>query len=89
MLIIEMFLLGRLFLLQGREPVVFTIAALFVSTLLLGVTSEEMVIASPTSFTFWTLLSLIPMLNAQMKRREVGIHRENSFSPRVLSATRR
>jgi hypothetical protein len=89
MLLIELFLITKLFLLQGRNPVVFTTVALFFCTILIGITSEEMVVASPVSFTFWTLLSLIPILHTRTRRREVGIYRESSYGPRALSATRR
>jgi hypothetical protein len=52
-----------------------------------------MVISSPTSFTFWILLSLIPALthttHSQSQRGEIGIGQDGSSSPRVLPATRR
>jgi hypothetical protein len=62
MVIVELILLTKLFFLHGDEPQVFVTTALFFGTILIGLTSEETVIASPTSFTFWVLLSLIPML---------------------------
>jgi O-antigen ligase len=93
LLIVELFLALRLLLLYGKNPTVFATVGLLFGTLIIGVTSEEMVISSPTSFTFWILLSLIPALthttHNQSQRGEIGTGQDGSSSPRVLPATRR
>lgn len=93
MLAVELFLTARLWLSFGANPRVFVIVTLVFATLLIGVTSEEMVIASPTSFTFWILLSLIPAMtrtaHTQMQRGEIAGARKSASSSRVLPATRR
>jgi hypothetical protein len=75
--IVELILLTKLFFLRGDQPQVFVTTALFFSTIIIGITSEETVIASPTSFTFWVLLSLIPMLMRSVRvpapRGQIGI----------------
>jgi|SRR5215217_1368650 len=62
LLVAELFLAVRLFILHGANTKVFAVVSLFLTTLVLGVVSETMVIASPTSLTFWILLSLIPVI---------------------------
>jgi len=62
LLVAEVFMVVKLFLLRGVNPKVFAVVGLFLITLVIGVVSEEMVIASPTSLTFWILLSLVPAM---------------------------
>jgi hypothetical protein len=93
MIAVAFFLALRLLLFYGTDPRVFVIVNLLFATMLIGVTSEETVIASPTSFTFWVLLSLIPMITHTVQnhaqRGESGVSKNSSSSPRVLPATRR
>lgn len=93
MLVALVYLTARLFLLRGKDPRVFAAAGLLLDTLLIGILSEEMIIASPTSFTFWALLSLMPMLFRMVPspaEREVnGVGRQDSRGPRPLPAIRR
>lgn len=46
-------------------PEVFAAASLFFGVLLLGVTSEDSIIASPVSFTFWLTVAMLPTLAQQ------------------------
>jgi len=93
MVVVELFLALRLLLLYGRNPTVFSTVSLLFGTLLIGVTSEEMVISSPTSFAFWILLSLISALTSaahtQAQGVEIEIREDDSSSSRVLPAARR
>ena len=50
---------GRILLSRETTAEAFAAASLLVSVLLLGVVSEEMVIASPTAFAFWSTVSLL------------------------------
>ena len=93
LLVAEMFLVVKLFLLHGVNPKVFAVVSLFLTSLILGTTSEEMVIASPTSFTFWILLSLIPeitlMVSPKTQGGGIGTNQNGSSSSRILPAARR
>ncbi len=93
LLVAEVFLVVRLFLLHGVNPKVFAVVGLFLTTLVMGITSEETVIASPTSFTFWILLSLVPaitrMISPKGKGGEIGTNQYGSSSSRILPAARR
>jgi hypothetical protein len=90
---VALYLALRLLPSFGANPRVFVIVNLLFATLLVGVTSEETVIASPTSFTFWILLSLIPAVTRtvynQAQRGYIGASQKSSSGPRVLPATRR
>jgi hypothetical protein len=89
---IELFLALRLLLVFGDNPKVFAVVSLFFSTILIGITSEEMIIASPTSLTFWLMLSVIPTVGAvytHAQRGEIGISQNNLTGSRVLPTTRR
>lgn len=92
MLIAGLFLVARLLLSHGRNPRIFAVVCLFLVIVVVGVTSEDMVIASPTSFTFWILLSIIPVVtrtvHTQTRRGEIETSQNNLFSSRVLPATR-
>ena len=46
-------------------PEIFAAASLFLGVLLLGVTSEDSIIASPVSFTFWLTVAMLPTLARQ------------------------
>jgi hypothetical protein len=93
LLVAELFLAVRLFVLHGANPKVFTVVSLFLTTLVLGVVSEAMVIASVTSFTFWILLSLIPLITLtatpKAQRGEIETNQYGSSSSRALPAARR
>jgi hypothetical protein len=52
----------RLLVARGREASVFASVSLCFAVLSIGLVSEEMVVASPTAFTFWMLVSLLPAL---------------------------
>ena len=54
----------------GRQPEVFGAVSLVVVAVAIGLVSEEMVIASPTAFTFWISLSLIPAVLRDARRSE-------------------
>jgi O-antigen ligase len=93
MLIVELILAARLFLSYGKDPAVFTVVALLVGTLLLGVTSESMLVGSGASFVFYVLLSLIPAVartvRSQAQRGASGTSFDGSFGSQSLPATRR
>ena len=92
LLAVELFLALRLLLMYGANPRVFVIVNLLFATMLIGITSEEMVIASPTSFTFWVLLSLLMVSTHNvnnLQRGEIGTPENSSFGPRVLPTARR
>ena len=93
MLLVELFLAIKLLLLYGGTPGVFAATNLFIATILIGTTSEQMVISSPTSFTFWIMLSLLPAIGRTVythaQRGEIGTARNDLHSSRVLPATRR
>jgi O-antigen ligase len=90
---VELFLALRSLIVSGANPGVFAVVSLFFSTILIGITSEEMVISSPTSFTFWLMLSLIPATSGAVythaQRGEIGISANSSAGSRVLPTTRR
>lgn len=93
MLGVELFLALRLLIVFGGNPAVFAVVNLFFGTILIGITSEEMVISSPTSLTFWIMLSLIPAtagaVYTQAQRGEIGISQNDPAGTRVLPTTRR
>jgi hypothetical protein len=68
-----LFLSVRLFLVHGKKPMVFSIVCILFSTVTTGLVSEEMIIASPTSFTFWILLSIIPMITDTLGEQKAGM----------------
>jgi len=56
------FWLIKLLFMYTKDSTVFVVAGLFFTSIFIGLVSEEMVIASPTAFTFWMLVSLIPVI---------------------------
>jgi hypothetical protein len=90
---IELFLALKLLLIFGDNPKTFAVVNLFFSTIMIGITSEEMVISSPTSFTFWIMLSLLPMTAGEVytraQRGESGISQNSLIGSRVLPTARR
>jgi O-antigen ligase len=50
----------RLYVSQGKRPEVFALVSIMGCAIIIGLVSEEMIIASPTAFVFWALCSLLP-----------------------------
>jgi O-antigen ligase len=69
MLIPLIYIAIKLFLEYGNRPETFTAVSLLICVLSIGLVSEEMVIASPTGFTFWMLVSIIPVIERNIKIR--------------------
>jgi len=68
------------------------VVGLLSCALFIGVVSEEMIIASPTSFTFLMLISLIPVIERKervkkMIMRRIGYY-ENPSSTQLLPTSR-
>lgn len=59
----------RLFLIRNHNPVVVTAISLFAACFIVGIVSEEILISTPTGFTFYMLLSLLPEL-----AKSEGVH---------------
>jgi len=91
MFVLLLFSMTKLFILYGKRPVIFTVVGLLCSALITGLVSEEMVVASPASFTFWMLVSLIPMITKKLQLgfKESRINYESSLRTQPLSAIRR
>lgn len=58
------------FLRRAREPKVFTSLSVLLSVLVIGLVSEETVIATPTGFTFYMLVSLLPQVWKEISQVE-------------------
>jgi O-antigen ligase len=67
-LMLMFYLALKLYLLYGREPISFTVFNLFLAVFLIGLVSEDMVVATPTGFTFYMLVALIPSAYMRHKR---------------------
>ena len=55
-----------MYFVYGQNANAMILTCLLISTLLIGFVSEEMIIASPTSFTFFALISLFPSLKDEL-----------------------
>lgn len=93
LLVLELAVAIRLLAWFGRRPEVFVIVSLLLATIVFGVVSEEIVIASPASLVFWVLPSLLSVANRTSKvgaqRGENGSDTETIASSQPLSTTRR
>jgi hypothetical protein len=93
LLVLELAVAIRLLAWFGRRPEVFVIVSLLLATIVFGVVSEEMVIASPASLVFWVLPSLLSVANRTSRvgaqRGENGSDTETIASSQPLSTTRR
>lgn len=60
------------FLRKARDPKVFTLLSVLLGVLAIGLISEETVIATPTGFTFYMLVSLLPEVRREISRSKDG-----------------
>ena len=72
----------RLLLLHGRDPPVFTCVALLGVMLIIAATSSNSIHIGTGGFTFWSLMTLIPVL----AERHFGARRRQAREARVLAA---
>lgn len=73
------FYLTRMFLKYGKNNKVLAITGLFSAALLMGLSSESMIIASPVSFTFWTVVVLSFYLPKELDKHTISNVRQFSY----------
>ncbi len=61
----------KLFAKGTQNPVAFSAVAVLLAVLSTGLVSEEMIIASPTGFTFYMLISLLPVVPTRIRLSEL------------------
>jgi hypothetical protein len=69
LLVGAIYLAIRLFLIRSHNPMVVTAISLFAACFIIGIVTEEMLISTPTGFTFYMSLSLLPEL-----AKSEGVH---------------
>jgi hypothetical protein len=93
LLVLELAVAIRLLTWFGRRPEVFVIVSLLLATIVFGLVSEITLIATPASFVFWVLPSLLSVANRTSRvgaqRGENGSDTETTASSQPLSTTRR
>lgn len=80
MLLALLFITLRLFFKYGKNNQVFTVTALLSGTLFIGFVSEEMIISSPISFTFWMMVTMIPIIYKNIENKRSVFNKTNVFS---------